>query len=186
MFQVLVESRAPRARRGSFTAVSIGVHPSLIAAAALLTARMEIPLRTERVAQIVYSAPAPASARAAAAASSASSALIAAPTFTVPQVATPTFAFPSTDIFARVLQELSETSIGSPVGARTSGSFTGQIHTAQTVDRIVAPLAGNPCRRAMRSSAKRCGAGSPRTAIRLPSPVVVPCDSWWSSASASR
>jgi len=69
---------------------------------------------------------------------------IAAPSFTVPQVATPTFAFPSTDIFSRVLEEVGSATIGSPIGSRPGGSVTGQIYTAQTVDRIVAPLPGNP------------------------------------------
>ena len=147
MLQVLVESRAPRARRGSFTAVSIGVHASVIATAALLTARVERPARVEPPEHIVYSAPAPAPTRAPAAStpSSAQSSMeISTPALTVPQLSTPTIAFPSTDVFSRVLEELGETVIGSPIGNPTRGSFTGQIHTAQTVDRVVAPLAGNP------------------------------------------
>lgn len=35
------------------------------------------------------------------------------------------------------------TSIGSPIGTRTGGTVPGQLHTAATVDRIVAPLPGN-------------------------------------------
>ncbi len=145
MLHVLVESRAPRARRASFAAVSIGVHASLIVAAVLLTARVETAARVERTEHLVYTAPAPAPAPAASTPLSAAAPLaIAAPSFTVPQLSTPAFAFPSTDLFARVLEELGTTSIGSPIGTRTGGSVTGQIHTAHTVDRIVAPLPGNP------------------------------------------
>ena len=145
MLQVLVESRAPRARRVSFTAVSIAVHATLIAAAALLTARMEAPPRVERAEHIVYAAPAPAPAHAAATPlSAAASLVIAAPSFAMPQLSTPAITLPSSDVFSRVLEELGATSIGSPIGTRTGGSVPGQIHTAQTVDRIVAPLPGNP------------------------------------------
>src|SRR5688500_8103722 len=112
MLHVLVESRAPRARRGSFAAVSVVFHASLIAAAALLTARMEAPTRVERPEQLVYTAPAPDPALVASSPSSAPSSLdFVAPSIAVPQLSIATFAFPSTDIFARVLEDLGPTSI---------------------------------------------------------------------------
>lgn len=145
MLHVLVESRAPGARHGSFAAVSVVVHASLIVAAALLTSRLEMRTRAEPAEQIVYTAPAPDPGSVASTPSSATSPLdIAAPSLTVPHVSTPVFAFPSADIFTRLREELGSTSISTSIGARSNGSVTGQIHTAESVDRIVAPLPGNP------------------------------------------
>lgn len=145
MLQVLVESRASRARHAPWTAVSIVVHATLIALAVVLTAQLSPATSAPPVEQIVYTAPVPAPAPAASAPlSAAASLVIAAPSFTVPQFSTPAITLPSSDIFSRVIEEIGTTSIRSTIGTRTGGSGTGEIHTAQTVDRIVAPLPGNP------------------------------------------
>ena len=145
MLQVLVESRAMRQQRGSWTVASVAIHASILIAAVAITARAAPELaRPAQIEEIVYVAPAPASAAAPAPLAPIPSELFARPSITLPPVAMPTFTNPSTDILSRVIGELTTVSSGFVIGNQPgTGVAPGGIHTAGNVDRIVAALPGN-------------------------------------------
>jgi TonB family protein len=146
MLQVLVESRAVRARSGSWAVVSIVLHSALIGLALYFTTRtIERAVPSERVEQIIYTAPAPAPAPVTATSVAASVPIaISRLSFAVPTQIVPQVEFPASDIFSRVLTELNSSTSGSTIGAPIgTAAPAGGIYTAATVDRIVVPLPGN-------------------------------------------
>ena len=145
MLQVLVESRAVRERRGSWAGVSIVLHSALIGLAIHFTTTIERAEPIERVEQIIYTAPAPAPAPMTATSVATSVPIaISRLSFTIPTQIVPPVDLPASDIFSRVIAELSNSAVGSPIGTSTTTSApAGGIYTAATVDRMVAPLPGN-------------------------------------------
>ncbi len=145
MLQVLVESRAIRERSGRWAGVSIAVHSALIGLTLYLTAAVapSVP-RDERVETLVYTAPAPRTPVASAPVAAAAPNAISGMSVTVPALSLPALELPISDVFNRVLEDLSRATTGSPVGTVTGApALPGGIYTAATVDRIVMPLPGN-------------------------------------------
>jgi protein TonB len=143
MLQVLVESRAARERSASWAGMSIVAHSALIGVALYLTARMApAAAPNEPNETIVYSAPSPARATTPATVTGMAPIAVTRPTFSLPSIPLPSFDLPIGEVFSRVIADLNSASrtTGSPVG---TSAPTGGIHTAATVDRIVAPLPGN-------------------------------------------
>ena len=147
MLQVLVESRAPRPRRGSWTAASFLAHAAVIGLAVYVTTHVAPTApRVEPVPDIIYVAPPPAPRTAA---PSRSPSLpgpisIAQLVFTVPNVDAPSFPVPQTDL-RRLIEDLGRTTVGT-INRGNPGVTVreGGVHTAESVDRVVAPLRGNP------------------------------------------
>lgn len=147
MFQVLVESGAPRTARGSWTALSAIGHAALVAGAVALTMRPPESTRQEILPEIVHYAatpPAPRETR-----SAPTSLEFAVPmavdrlSFTIPMVIPPATTTLS-DRFTRVTDELRHVTGGSSTGDRPGALASGDVHTAAQVDRIVQPFDGNP------------------------------------------
>jgi TonB family protein len=145
MLQVLVESRAVRERRASWAGVSLVLHSVLIGLAIYFTTTIERAAPIERVEQIIYTAPAPAPAPVTATSVAASVPIaVSRLSFTLPPQIVPSVELPASDVFSRVLTELSTSTIGSTIGAPIGTTApAGGVYTAATVDRIVAPLPGN-------------------------------------------
>lgn len=147
MLQVLVESRAVRPHRASWTAMSFLVHSAAIACAVVLTARVaQVPGRAEPLEEIIYVAPPPAMPipTHTAPLSSLVPFAISHPVFTVPAIIPPPITATTPDFMSRVIDDLSRTTVGT-IGSATPGAPASPdgIHTAETVDRVVAPLPGN-------------------------------------------
>jgi TonB family protein len=148
MFQVLVESRAPRSARPSWAALSTIGHAVNVAGAVALTAKQAGVTPADLQPEILHYAPvAPAQALPPAATripvDIAVPMALARPTFTIPDVIAPSSTALS-DVLSRVSEELRTVAVGAPVGERRGGLSTGEVHTAAEVERIVVPLAGNP------------------------------------------
>jgi TonB family protein len=146
MLQVLVESRAARPRRASWTALSFVAHSALIVGAILLTARAVPETRPSDPNEgVVYVAPRPTpqSAASATRVDAAPSIVIPRTVLTIPAIIPPPIVAPTPDFFSRVLEDLTRTTVGTITGNPGVGVAPGEVHTAQTVDRVVAPLPGN-------------------------------------------
>ena len=145
MFQVLVESRAPRTTRGSWTALSTLGHAALIAAAVALTARQkdltpEAPdVEVIRYAPVAPTSPAP---RATIPLDVAIPLALQRPSISIPNALAPN-TINLGDVFNRVTDDLRRATSGLPIGAHEPSLASGDVHTAADVDRIVAPLTGN-------------------------------------------
>lgn len=147
MLQVLVESRATRPRRASWTAFSFLAHSTAIVGAISLTTRAAPDARLDPVQGIVYVAPQPAPQAALPAApdNAAASIIIPRTDFTFPTIIPPSIDAPAPDFLSRVIEDLSRSTVGTIIGGNPGVTAApGGVHTAETVDRVVAPLPGNP------------------------------------------
>ena len=148
MLQVLVESRASRPRRASWTAASFLAHAEVIGLAVYVTTRVAPTApRVEPVQDnIIYVAPPPAprSAAPSRTPSLPGPISIAQLVFTVPNIDAPSIPAPQTDL-RRLIEELGRTTVGTINGGNRGATVgEGGVHTAESVDRVVVPLRGNP------------------------------------------
>lgn len=147
MLQVLVESRAARPRRASWTGASVLAHSVVIALAVWMTTQVAPDAdRSGPVQDIIYVAPQPASQPAASPqpAGTSGTTPIPSPVITIPNISMPTIPVPQTDV-GRLIEELTRGTVGSITGTNPGVPVApGGVHTAETVDRVVAPLRTNP------------------------------------------
>lgn len=144
MMQVLVESRGAHQRRGSWALVSVAAHSGVIVAALALTANAPPPpRRVDEVRHVVY-APPPAASPSPAPIISKVAPTVARFRFSVPVIEPVNVAPPSLS-FSSVIEEIRGSSVGSVFGSRPGMSMSpGGVHSPAQVDRLVAPLPGNP------------------------------------------
>jgi TonB family protein len=147
MLQVLVESRAARPRRASWTAASVLAHSLVIALAVWVTTQVAPDARrSDLVPDLIYVAtqPAPQPAASPEPVGTSGAIPIPSPVITIPNISMPTIPAPQTDV-GRLIDELTRTTVGSFIGTNPGVPVApGGVHTAETVDRVVAPLRGNP------------------------------------------
>lgn len=145
MLQVLVESGAMRPRRTSWTAVSVVAHAAILALAVYATVRPDtgaaegkIPLR-----DIIY-VPLTQTEVPRAAGNPIPTFGIPQQSFTMPRFDMPSVTTPVPNFVDRVLDDIRNMSVGSPVGTRTGTvAAPGAVYEAESVDRMVVPMAGN-------------------------------------------
>ena len=147
MLQVLVESRAAGQRRSSWTAASFIAHSALLVLAVYVTARPPATLERRNLVEDVIYVPTPASTPPVAASPDRAfdPFAIVPPSIRLPAIPEPVVSVPAANLFDRVIDDIRAMSVGSFPGTRTGAPASSDgIHTAESVDRAVVPLAGNP------------------------------------------
>jgi TonB family protein len=146
MLQVFVESRAARPRSASWAAVSFIAHSALVGAAVLLTARVTPEARAPETIHVVrYTPAAPVERATSAPISAAVPRAISVPSFSIPRIPFDIPEHRPAQIIGQLLDDLRNIAPGSSFGTDPGVvESRGAIYTEATVDRMVAPSAGNP------------------------------------------